>query len=101
MAIWLGLLLMLAAAPAGPIGAQAAEIKLISTIGVRSANVLKRQIEGGDPFALPIRPAPPSVSEAKGLEPGRTFQPPPGAPSPSFRLPAPPGPGPPAGIPRP
>jgi hypothetical protein len=37
MAIWLGLLLMLAAALAGPRGAQAAEGKLISTIGVRSA----------------------------------------------------------------
>src|SRR5439155_478863 len=71
MAIWLGLLLMLAAAPAGPIGAQAAEIKLISTIGVRSANVLKRQIEGGEPFDLAIMTAAASVYEAKGLEPER------------------------------
>jgi len=82
MAIWLALLVMLASALAGPIDAQAAEIKLISTIGVRSAveelapqfesktghklaitfgvaNVLKRQIEAGEPFDLAIMTAPP------------------------------------------
>jgi len=80
MAIWLALLVMLASALAGPIDAQAAEIKLISTIGVRSAveelapqfesktghklaitfgvaNVLKRQIEAGEPFDLAIMTA--------------------------------------------
>jgi molybdate transport system substrate-binding protein len=76
MAIWLGLLLVLASA----MGAHAAEIKVISTIGVNSAvselapqfeqqtghklaitfgvaNVLKRQIEAGETFDLAIMTA--------------------------------------------
>ena len=80
MAIWLGLLMVLASALAEPIGAPATEIKLISTIGVRSAveelapqfesktghkvaitfgvaNVLKRQIEAGEAFDLAIMTA--------------------------------------------
>src|SRR5882672_4714093 len=55
MAIWLGLLVVLASALAEPIGAPAAEIKLISTFGV--ANVLKRQIEAGEAFDLAIMTA--------------------------------------------